>query len=56
MHPYVREYANLLCKQGHDIDALKAAIDQTESSNTLLKQFYAYYVEKQREIDQFGGF
>ncbi|MGZ8916108.1 MAG: glutamine amidotransferase [Methylobacter sp.] len=52
MHTYVREYADLLRKQGHDVDALKAAIDQTEPANTLLKRFYAYCVEKQIQIGQ----
>ncbi len=47
MQAYVSECADMLHIQGHDVDALKAAIDHTEEANKLLQRFYAYCAEKQ---------
>lgn len=44
MQAYVSEHAGALCQQGHDVYALKTAIDHTELVNALLKRFYVYCV------------
>jgi len=47
MQAYVGRHAETLLQQGRDVDALKAAIGDTEAANGLLKRFYVYCVQRQ---------
>ena len=39
MRAYVSEQTATLLKEGHNVEALKAAIGNTDAANTLLKRF-----------------
>lgn len=50
MRVYVSERSDALDRPGRDVAALKAAIDDTEAANALLKRFYDYCVERKVRI------
>ena len=55
MHAYVSEHAEALSNQGRDVVALKAAIGPTQAANALLKRFYIYCEDKQKQGDNSSG-